>query len=104
MFKTFFQSLIRPGQRRGTVMIFVVALLVLLALIGTAFVSSARIDRYGSVQTTINSQIDLLVEGVGNMAGGFIVGSLFDANTGLYRPALDSTSESTNTYANWTYA
>lgn len=93
--------------RRASVLILVVALLALLALIGTAFLSTARMDRYSARQATNNIQIDMLLEGASNMPRGFIGGALFDATTGGYRPALDSARESgvgANTYGNWTYA
>jgi parallel beta-helix repeat protein len=50
--------------RPGSVLILVVALLVLLALMGTAFISTSRIDRSSSVQNTFNTEIDLLLQGV----------------------------------------
>ena len=84
-----------PRWRRGTVLIFVVALLVLLALIGTAFISTARIDRYSSAQSTINSQIDLMLEGIGNMARGVITSGLFDS-TGKYRVPVTSLTDPTS--------
>ena len=40
----------RPRRRSGSVLILVVALLVLMALIGTAWISTARTDRYATVQ------------------------------------------------------
>src|SRR5438552_4142258 len=53
-----------PRQRFGSVLILVVALLVLMALIGTAFISTARTDRYATTTNGYNTQIDLLVEGI----------------------------------------
>jgi hypothetical protein len=50
--------------RPGSVLILVVALLVLLALMGTAFISTSRTDRSSSAQNTFNTEIDLLVQGV----------------------------------------
>src|SRR5437588_9089451 len=60
-------------SRPGSVLILVVALLVLMALIGTAYISTARIDRYTTQQNAYNTQIDLLVQGVVNMAEGKIM-------------------------------
>src|SRR3954447_20858634 len=51
-------------KRFGSVLILVVALLVLMALIGTAFISTARTDRYAAADNSYNTQIDLLVEGI----------------------------------------
>ncbi|HWE96925.1 MAG TPA: helix-hairpin-helix domain-containing protein [Tepidisphaeraceae bacterium] len=44
------------------------ALLVLMALIGTAFITTARTDRFSAQQNAFNTEIDLLVQGVVNMA------------------------------------
>jgi hypothetical protein len=41
-------GLCTPAPRRGSVLIMVVALLVLMAMIGTAYIATVRIDRYGS--------------------------------------------------------
>src|SRR3954468_4054719 len=65
-------------SRAGSVLILCVALLVLLALIGTAMISTSRGDRYSSVQHTYNTEVDLLVEGVKKLAEGAIVNDLFD--------------------------
>src|SRR3954469_8108989 len=74
-------------SRPGSVLILCVALLVLLALIGTAMISTARVDRYSSVQHTYNTEIDLLVEGVKSMATSAIVSDLYDQSptTPVYR-------------------
>ncbi|HYE21726.1 MAG TPA: hypothetical protein VEA69_25020 [Tepidisphaeraceae bacterium] len=50
--------------RPGSVLIMVVSLLVLLALIGTAAMSTARVDREASRQHVVNVQIEMLAEGV----------------------------------------
>ncbi|MCC7349908.1 MAG: helix-hairpin-helix domain-containing protein [Phycisphaerales bacterium] len=75
--------------RRGSVLIFVVVLLVLLALIGTAFISTARTDRYATQQNAYNTQIDLLAQGVQNMVANAAAGSLFGSGGG-YRQASDT--------------
>ncbi len=49
-------------RRRGTVLIFVVGILVLLALVATAYLSTARVDRVTAKQNEFNTQIDLLLE------------------------------------------
>src|SRR5687768_4506255 len=64
--------------RSGSVLILVVALLVLMALLGTAFISTARIDRYSAVINSANTEIDLLVQGIINMALGNVVDDLYD--------------------------
>jgi len=46
--------------RPGSVLVMVVALLVMLALIGTAAMSTARLDRMSSVQHVKNTQLDKL--------------------------------------------
>src|SRR4051812_29839872 len=78
----FFHRVQRRFQRSraGSVLILCVALLVLLALIGTAMISTARIDRYSSVQHTYNTEIDLLVEGVKSMVTATIVDDLYNQN------------------------
>jgi hypothetical protein len=54
--------------RRGSVLIIVVALLVLMAVIGTAYVSTARVDRGAAATGSFNTEIDLLIQGVEDMA------------------------------------
>src|SRR4051812_15685995 len=70
--------------RPGSVLILVVALLVLLALIGTAWISTARNDRYGARQNSYNTQVDLLLESVKTLAQSSIVGDLFGSD-GAFR-------------------
>lgn len=71
-------------SRPGSVLILVVALLVLMALIGTAYMSMAQSDRASAAQHTSNTEIDLLLEGVINLVKGTTVSELF-AN-GQFRP------------------
>ena len=52
------------NARPGSVLILVVVLLVLLALMGTAFISTSRVDRYSSQQNSFNTEIDLLIDAV----------------------------------------
>src|SRR5438270_13431816 len=86
-----FHRLLEKVQKRfvrarpGSVLILVVALLALMALIGTAFLSTTNYDRYSTQQNSYNTQIDLLVQGVVNLAEGVIVDDLFAGNA--YRPA-----------------
>ncbi len=98
------QRLNRRLSRPGSVLILCVALLVLLALIGTAMISTSRLDRYTAVQHTTNTQVDLLVEGVKKMAEGTIVGDLFDNSTtpaGYRAPLLNPVSNASPTYDHW---
>src|SRR4051794_32232144 len=67
--------------RPGSVLILCVALLVLLALIGTAMISTTRVDRYSSVQHTSNTQVDLLMEGMKQVAVTAIAGDLWNSGT-----------------------
>src|SRR3954447_11915397 len=50
--------------RGGSVLIIVVALLVLIALAGTALIVRARTDRFATRQNLANTQIEMLVDGV----------------------------------------
>jgi hypothetical protein len=75
----------RMLRRRGSVLILCVVLIVVLALIGTAMLSRARIDRGTTVQNTNNTQIELLVEGGRNLAKTVIINDLYDG--GIFRPA-----------------
>src|SRR5438874_1007791 len=68
--------------RPGSVLVMVVALLVMLALIGTAAMSTARIDRIASVQHVANTEIDMLAESVKQMVIGQLVNDLFSATAG----------------------
>lgn len=87
----FFRRLFDAAQRRfarsrpGSVLILVIALLVLLALIGTAYMTMAQGDRAAAQQHTFNTEVDLLMEGVENMVKGTVVGELFAS--GQFRPA-----------------
>ncbi len=53
--------------RPGSVLIMVVALLVLMALMGTAYITSARVDRYSAQQNSFNTEVDLLLKAVVEM-------------------------------------
>jgi hypothetical protein len=60
-------------SRRGSVLIIVVALLVLMAIIGTAYISTARTDRGAAASNSENTEIQLLLQGVEDMATGQII-------------------------------
>lgn len=63
--------------RRGSVLVLVVTLLVLMALIGTAWLVSARTDRAAAQQHSYNVQIEMLLDGVARMTKGVIANDLF---------------------------
>jgi len=67
--------------RPGSVLIMVVSLLVLLALIGTAAMSTSRLDRSSSQQNVKNVQVDILAEGVKRMVLGILSKDASAANT-----------------------
>src|SRR5437773_1125228 len=85
--------------RRGSIIILVVALLVLMALIGTAALSTNTIDRYATQQHTNNTEIDLLVEGVKNMAKAVLVSDVHDIS--VSPPAFRPLESPTSTYDHW---
>jgi hypothetical protein len=60
-------------SRRGSVLIIVVALLVLMAIIGTAYISTARTDRGAAATNSQNTEIQLLLQGVEDMASSQII-------------------------------
>lgn len=70
--------------RPGSVLILVVALLVLMALIGTAWLTTARTDRYASQQNSSNVKLDMLVQSAVNLAQSAIVDDTYAA--GRFRP------------------
>jgi hypothetical protein len=63
--------------RPGSVLILVIALLVLLALIGTAYISTTRVERYTSAQNAFNTQADLLMDGLTNMVKSSLIEDVF---------------------------
>ena len=62
------------ADKRGSVLIFVLGILLLLAIVATAFLGTSRSDRTATQQNANNTQVDLLLEGVVNAAKGQIVG------------------------------
>ena len=91
------------GPRRGSVLILVVALLVLIALMGTAFLTSTQNERYTSVQNGQNTAADLQLQGVmaaiDASAGEGLYGTTGNGVT--YRPPSQQfpTYDGTNKYA-----
>src|SRR5271170_1213410 len=81
----------KSRSKSGSILIMVVGLLVLLALIGTAFLSSSHAERSVAIQATTDARVDLLVHGVEEMAkstiGSGVINPNFDPNIGLY-PAI----------------
>jgi hypothetical protein len=81
------RRLLQHRTRRGSVLIFVVALLVLLALIGTAWISTTRNDRYTTQQNAVNTSIELLTQGVVDMTAAQATADLFSTAVPISRPA-----------------
>lgn len=73
--------------RTGSVLILVVVLLVLLALMGTAYLTTTRIDRFSAKQHQSNTQIDLIVDGVRDMAKSRIANMPANFRTGTWLAA-----------------
>jgi DNA uptake protein ComE-like DNA-binding protein len=94
-----------PGRRhrRASVLILVVALLVLMALIGTAYISSTRIERYTSNQNASNTQADLLFQGLVKIVSSTLSGNLYGTATtsSQYRPPASFVQLVSN-YGNYT--
>lgn len=99
-------------ERRGSVLILVVVLVVLLALLGTATLSTTRGDRYTVVKNSENTQVDLMVEGAIQMAVSAINGGVYGdqkvngsaVGSSVYRPAGEYQNGSvglTSSYANF---
>ena len=71
--------------RPGSVLILVVAVLVLLALIATAWLTTVRIDRQAVARNADNTEFDLLVDGVVNAESAAIVRRVVTPD-GRFRP------------------
>src|SRR5665213_2317557 len=78
-------------SRRGSVLVLVVVLRVLLALIGTAFISTARIDRASAQQNAYNTQVDLLLEGAKAMVLAAVSSDSLQIDCNSFNP-FDPTS------------
>lgn len=87
-------TLTRTIRRRGSILVLVVVLLVLVALMGTAYLITTRTDRYTALQNQTNTQIDLLVDGVREMVVSQMVTDLKNGDS-TYTTALRNTT-STN--------
>ena len=66
--------------RRGSILILVVALLVLLALIGTAYLTSTQTERQTAGQATVNTQVDLVMTGFTAAVNDSVVSGLYGTN------------------------
>ena len=88
-------------SRPGSVLLLVVAMLVLMALIGTAFLTMAQSDRVAAVQHENNTEIDLLLDGLINMVKGAVVNELFAG--GAFRSANPTyDTGAVGVYDHWT--
>jgi len=76
--RTHTESVNHPSHRKGTILIFVVALLVLLALIGTAYIATTRSDRYATQQHAANTQVEFYVDSVINLVKSAAIEDLQD--------------------------
>lgn len=74
----------RVGRRSGSVLLVCVTLLVLLSIVGVAFLSKATDARLSARQAGTNTQLDLLADGLFNIAATECVRDLF--NNGEFRP------------------
>src|SRR5580692_7744913 len=72
----------------GSVLILVVALIVILALLGTAFIATARIDRYNATASITTTAIAQEIPEVETKVEQAIVSQMFDAS-GNYRPVVN---------------
>ncbi len=87
--------------RPGSVLILVVALLVLMALMGTAYISTTRVDRHSSAQNAFNTEIDLLIDAVCKIEQQQI---LADAATPTGPPATAPSASPVTWTSPWTAA
>src|SRR5205085_2088764 len=91
---------------RASVLILVVALLTLLALIGTAFLVTSRTDRSASFQHLRNTRGDMAVESVINLVVSELVGELFSVTGGAgatentFRIAREPSLNSADSFVN----
>jgi hypothetical protein len=84
-------------SRPGSVLILVIALLVLLALIGTAYLSSTQTERYSSVQNSINTEADLLMQGMQAAVNAEIAGGLYSSAGGFRAPQQEQPNATATT-------
>src|SRR5215203_3146902 len=82
----------RDGRRGGSILIMVIAVLVLLALMGTAYISTARIDRQAA--PSLNDEtpaevVDTLLPAVEEMVKNAVLTDVY-TDTGGLRPVGDT--------------
>src|SRR5215216_3029824 len=85
----------RRERRRGSILILVVSVLVLLALMGTAYISTARLDRMAAGpanKATTDEIIEQLLPAVAGMAKEAVRRDVFVTNF-RYRSPADTTYE-----------
>src|SRR5262245_12329211 len=87
------------GGRPGSILILTVVMVVLLALLGTALLTTTRNDRFLSVQNTTNTQIDILYEMAKTKVQAAILDDIRDNyGNGDLRPAYNTSADTaTNT-------
>ncbi len=85
-------------SRPGSVLILVVALLVLMALIGTAYISTTRIDRYAVKDNQTSNQVDLAASSLLSTTASAVQNDLYDGTS--YRP-VSTDPQVPTTYDNW---
>ena len=74
-----------PGSRRAMALILAVGVLVLLAIIGVAFLASTGTDGYGSKQHVSNTEMDLMSDGVVQMVAVQLRDGKFDTTQSPHR-------------------
>jgi len=86
--------------KRGSVLLLVVLLLLLLAIMGTSYLATTRVDRLTSAGSVANNQLDQLVGTVRDLADSYIVNSLlaYNANGSFTYRALGNTPGSFKNY------
>ncbi|HEX8914936.1 MAG TPA: carbohydrate-binding protein [Humisphaera sp.] len=92
--------------RPGSVLILVVALLVLMALIGTALITTTGTDRSSSAQGGHNTQVDLLVQAAKDMVAAAVVKDIASSNGTVtsFRPAVAALPATPADYPSAPYA
>src|SRR5690606_38789531 len=86
-------------HRSGAVLILVIVLLVLLAVMGITYMATARTDRASASQNIGNTQAEILVSGMLNLAQSSITGDLFSESNDYRAAKPKAWSASTSRYA-----
>ncbi len=71
------------GARRGSVLILVIVVLVLLALLGTAYITASRSDRFAAQQNVSQTQLDVVVKGVADQVNAAIINDVIKTVGGV---------------------